>query len=121
MESMKDITSKRLRDLRIQIGLTQQQLANKVDIELMTYGRYERGVRLPTSDILSRLADTLNCSTDYLLGRVDDILGNTDEVMTLTEDEREFLETYIKAKKSDKETVKDILEIIDKMLDKDEE
>lgn len=66
------IISKNLRKMRTSKELTQHQMADFVDIELITYGRYERGERIPPADVLSKLADVLECTTDYLLGRTDE-------------------------------------------------
>ena len=66
------INLENLRLLRLDKKMTQHQLADKIGIELISYGRYERGERIPPSDILSKLADVLGCTTDYLLERVDE-------------------------------------------------
>lgn len=60
---------KRLRDARKVNGLTQEELAEKADISRVMVSRYETGTVMPTVDVLVNLADALNVSTDYLLGR----------------------------------------------------
>lgn len=60
---------KRLREARMKRGLTQQTLAEAVDIALRTYQCYEQGTRRPSYEVLVALADELMVSVDYLLCR----------------------------------------------------
>lgn len=59
--------SRRLKKLRMQTGLSQKQFAQSLKLAYAQYNRYERGDNIPNTDILSRLADALNVSVDYLL------------------------------------------------------
>jgi transcriptional regulator with XRE-family HTH domain len=61
----------RIRELRIKRGYTQDDMAEKLDMNRANFSNYERNVSLPPSDVLSKIADILKTSTDYLLGRVD--------------------------------------------------
>lgn len=61
--------NKRLREMRIKRGYTQQRLADILDIALRSYQCYETGTRTPNYTLLILIADTLNVSLDYLLGR----------------------------------------------------
>ncbi|HIY06304.1 MAG TPA: helix-turn-helix domain-containing protein [Candidatus Evtepia faecigallinarum] len=63
---------KRIRDLREDHDLTQRQLAARLQMTQTQYFRYEQGYRDIPSDILIRLADLYQTSTDYILGRTDD-------------------------------------------------
>ena len=60
---------KKLRETRMIRNLTQQRLADAVGISLRSYQKYEQGVREPSLDMLVKLADVLEVSTDYLLCR----------------------------------------------------
>ena len=61
--------SNRLRDLREDKDLKQQDLAKILNIHQTTYSDYELGrLNIPVS-ALHTLADFYNVSTDYLLGR----------------------------------------------------
>lgn len=60
---------KRLREVRMNRGLTQQNLADAVGVALRSYQCYETGTRTPSFDLLVSLADVLNVPTDYLLCR----------------------------------------------------
>ncbi len=61
--------NKRLREIRMKRGFTQQKLADSVDIALRSYQCYETGTRTPCYDLLICLADILDVSLDYLMGR----------------------------------------------------
>lgn len=64
--------SDRLKELRKSNGKTQKELAEYLGISERGYQNYEMGKREPNLEILSKLADYFNVSTDYLLGRSDD-------------------------------------------------
>lgn len=64
--------SQRLRAARKARGLTQEELAAKVRATKGTISNYENNHSTPPNDMLTQLADVLNVSTDWLLGRVDD-------------------------------------------------
>lgn len=61
----------RIRNLREDSDFTQQQIADKLFINRRTYSSYENGVRNMPIEILSKIADIFNTSTDYLIGRTD--------------------------------------------------
>ncbi len=63
--------AKRLKTIRKKRGITQQKMADILDISLNTYQKYEQSERQPSLDTLVRLADILDVPTDYLLCRDD--------------------------------------------------
>ena len=58
----------RLRDLREDHDLTQQQVAEYLGMKQPQYSRYERGLRDVPTDVLIRLARLYKTTTDYILG-----------------------------------------------------
>ena len=62
---------KRIRDLREDADLTQQQIADKLFINRRTYSSYENGIRGIPPEILGEIADIWGTSVDYLMGRTD--------------------------------------------------
>lgn len=66
----------RLRAARVQNKLTQQAMADRLGVSLNGYQKYEQGERQPPLDTLVKIADILDVSTDYLLGRIDSEPGN---------------------------------------------
>lgn len=61
----------RIRDLREDNDLTQQQVANYLNIKQNTYSQYETGSRQIPIEVLIALASLYKTSTDYLLGITD--------------------------------------------------
>lgn len=57
--------------LRIEKGLSQQELANRLGISKSSVNMYERGERQPNFETLELIADFFNVDMDYLLGRSD--------------------------------------------------
>ena len=68
---MKEILGERLRACRKARGFTQRELAIYCDITEKTYQNYELMTREPRLEILIRIADILQVSLDYLVGRTD--------------------------------------------------
>ena len=60
-----------LKELREDYGLTQKVLAENSKLSPQCISQLEMGIRSPNSDTLIALADTFECSIDYLLGRVE--------------------------------------------------
>lgn len=58
----------RLKEIRKDKDLTQQNIAKVLSTSQVQYSRYEMGIRLLPIDKLVILADFYNVSTDYLLG-----------------------------------------------------
>ncbi|MEY3160935.1 MAG: hypothetical protein RIT25_926 [Planctomycetota bacterium] len=61
--------ARRLRELRAGSGLTQGQVAERIDGHESAVSRWENGTRFPTMRDLVALADLFQVSTDDLLGR----------------------------------------------------
>lgn len=60
-----------IRNLRIDNGYTQKQIAEYLNVKQNTYSQYEIGVLNYPIDVLIKLADFYGVSVDYLLGRTD--------------------------------------------------
>lgn len=60
--------SKILKELRIGAGLTQKQLAEKLNIRQQSYARYENGEGEPNLETLVVIANIFDVPVDYLLG-----------------------------------------------------
>lgn len=61
----------RIRNLREDADLTQEQLGAMIHVPQRTYAYYESGERMVTPQILIELAKFHNVSVDYLLGLTD--------------------------------------------------
>lgn len=89
--------SERLRILRNEQGITQQQLADQAGISRSNINTWESGKSLPLPDGLIALADCFGCSIDYLLGRESEegtiaIKSDTQ----YSDEEQEFIKYYRK-------------------------
>ena len=60
---------RRIRDLREDQDMKQEDIAKLLNCTQACYSNYENGKRDIPSETLSKLADILGVSTDYLLGR----------------------------------------------------
>ncbi|MCU9594596.1 helix-turn-helix domain-containing protein [Caldibacillus thermolactis] len=69
----------RLKKLRESKKLSQQQLAEKLNINRSTYARYELNQTQPDYETLQRLADFYDVSTDYILTGINTKLTEKDE------------------------------------------
>ncbi len=74
-----------LRNLRTSAGMTQAELAKQLNITKSVVSYYELQERIPSPEILIKLATIFHVTSDYLLGiehkRVIDVSGLTDEDM----------------------------------------
>ena len=64
-----NIFGKRLSELRQEEGITRADMAKRLNISVRLISYWENGERECSFDMLIKLADMLNTSTDYLLGR----------------------------------------------------
>jgi len=69
----------RVKELRIENNLTQQQIADKIGIKQSTYSGYENGTYYPQLDILDKIANVFKVSIDYLVGFAFDAVSTEEE------------------------------------------
>jgi len=62
------MTGERIKNLRKQRGLTQQQLADELGVERSSVGKYETG-SLPSGEMMLKMAEYFSVSVDYLFER----------------------------------------------------
>jgi transcriptional regulator with XRE-family HTH domain len=58
-----------IRALRLARSMTQEDFANRINVAKSTVSAYENGSRLPSYDVLVKIADLFHVTTDNLLGR----------------------------------------------------
>jgi transcriptional regulator with XRE-family HTH domain len=101
--SRSDLFPARLQAAREKRDLSQEDLAKRAGFQPSAISHFETGSRKPSFDNLRRLADALDVTTDYLLGRVTDTeaLAGADKLFRdldrLTAADREFAEMFLKA------------------------
>lgn len=75
MRKLSDKSARNIKNYRKRKGLTQEELANKVGVSLMSIRRYEtKGVqnREPSADLFDKIADVLETTSDVLRGKESD-------------------------------------------------
>lgn len=65
------IFGERLKQIRKEKNMTQVEVAKAVGIAKQTINSYEKGIKFPSLPVLTEIANCLDCSADYLLGRVE--------------------------------------------------
>lgn len=63
--------SERLRELRLENGMTRKELAEKLNVSVRLIAYWENGQRECSFDTVIGIANLFATSTDYLLGRTD--------------------------------------------------
>ncbi len=83
----------KIKELRERLGLSQKQVAEKLNIRYGTYQNYELNRRQPDINMQIKLADFFHCSLDELVGRENcDVLN----LNMLHKEEREIIENVRK-------------------------
>ena len=85
------------KQLREDNGITQKEFADKFSLTLRAWQSYEQGVSEPKYEVLCKIADEFNVSTDYLLGRTEikAMAGTTPaEQLDVTAAEQEIIRRY---------------------------
>lgn len=105
-----EIFAKRLKALRLERGMTQDQLAIITNTSRPAIGHYEYNQRQPRFDTLQRMAIYFNVSIDYMIGITD--VRNEDEAIHVLIDK---LKTtgFIK---NDSITIKEVENMIDSIV-----
>ena len=104
------VFGKRLKELRKEHGYTIEQFADMVGISKSTLGYYENDKRMPDIEILARIANVLNVSADYLIGRTNTTaqkgkMKTVCEFTGLSDSAAEFLAQLVKDKDYEKLSV----------------
>lgn len=63
--------SERLKELRINKGLSQEELGEIIGVSASAIGMFEQGRRFPRKETLEALCDYFNVGTDYLTAKED--------------------------------------------------
>jgi transcriptional regulator with XRE-family HTH domain len=100
IEMDSELFCKRLKEIRTQRKMTQQDIAEKTGIPSTSISHIEAGSRKPSLENFYKLIVVLNVSGDYLLGRTEQYsdLGTdpiSKSIQGLPESEREMIEKFI--------------------------
>lgn len=90
----------RLKEIRLEKGLTQKQLAQSLEVSPQMVLSWEKGLRNPKESTLKKIANALDVPVDYLTGKIYQIDLTVYEP---SEDDlkavRELIENYFKEHK----------------------
>ena len=98
----------RLKQARTTKKFSQNELANLVGVHVTNISRYERGENRPTTDVLTKLANALDTTADYLMS------GSTHEAADSNISDKELLTLFQKVSSlpsNKKKIVKEFLEV----------
>lgn len=87
---MNDI-GERIAQRRTELNISQEALAELVGSTQRQISKYENGKNKPTSEVLSKMADALQASADWLLGRTEIVERSMRGQGDLTQEEIEIL------------------------------
>ena len=102
----------RIKELRTLKKLTQSDLAKAVGLTYIQVGRYETQKSNPSSDVLQKLANALDTTTDFLMN------GSQDEVVSAQLTDKELLKQFRAVEQLDAEDKHLIKTFIDAFLTK---
>jgi transcriptional regulator with XRE-family HTH domain len=97
--------------IRKQLKWSQEDLAKKVGTSAPIIGRYERDEIKPSIEVAAKMAELLNVSLDYLVGKTDVLLDNKimnriTEIQRLSPDEQKTVFSLLDAFLRDTKTRK---------------
>ena len=78
----------KLRNLKKKAGLLQSELADKLSVSPSTIGMYEQGRSKPDDEMITKIANLFNVSTDYLL-------DNDLKDINVSEDNKELVQSLV--------------------------
>ncbi len=99
--------NERLKKIRLEKGFTKSDLAKIIGVHYSQIGRYEEKGAQPSADVMAKLANALEISTDFLMN------GTSDDLADGTLKDKELLnqfKTIEKLSEKDKNVVKVFLD-----------
>lgn len=114
--------SKRLKKLRLEKDMSQEELAKLLEVSRTSITNYELGRNEASTQVLNKLSEIFNCSIDYLLGKSD--VRNPKQENDINEELLKVgfdMKNYNPPTDKQKEQIKALLEVILKDNKKDEE
>lgn len=101
---------KRLHDIRVQIGLSQEQVALLADITTSYYGQIERGTANPSVVLLDKICNAMNITLADIFTKTEVILDGVDSLS------RQILFQLIGKNDREKEIILNIVKQVNKLV-----
>jgi len=105
----------RLKSLRREKGMTQEELGELLNVTKVSVCCYEKGTRVPSLETLEDLSNIFGVKTDYFLGKdIPMIMEDTPEyTYYISKDELEFLKQLRRYKELHKSIMEDPKRMVD--------
>ena len=101
---------KRLHDIRVQIGLSQEQVALLADITTSYYGQIERGTANPSVALLEKICSAMNITLADIFTKTEIILDGVDSLS------RQVLFQLLGKNDKEKEIILNVVKQINKLI-----
>lgn len=101
----------RIKILREEFNMTQQELADKLGGAKSSVAMYENEDRKPSLEILIKLSEIFDCSIDYLLGKTDIRKNEKQDPLGLAKIGFN-MDNYTPPTDKQKEQIRDLIELI---------
>ena len=102
--------AQRLKDLRKNKRLTQAELAEAAQVHAAQISRYERGETKPTAEVVGKLAQVLETTTDYLMN------GASGEAVARAGLDKEIIARFEKVQHLPSEDKRTVLSLLDAFI-----
>lgn len=110
-----------VKQLRLELGWSQQDVAERVGLNKMTISQYENGKRKPSFEMIEALAEVFHVDLNYLLGftdKINKLAGDetdpvTNKYLAVTLPEIQLIEAFRHAGQETQDAVRAILHLND--------
>ena len=100
----------RIKQRRLQLGISQQELADVLRSSQQQINRYENDKNSPSGDVIVKIARVLDTSADWLLGLTDEIKPVRDA--TLSDIEQELIKILRSKSADQQQKIVDIAKVV---------
>lgn len=108
----KTVFADRIKELRKKKGLSQAELAEAMGVHFAQVSRYERGETKPNAEAMTKLAQVLETSTDFLMN------GTTDETAISAGIDKEMISRFRQVQDLNADDKKTVLSFLDAFIAK---
>lgn len=105
--------SERLKKARLEKGYSKSDLAKEINVHYSQIGRYEEKGAQPSADILAKLANALEVTSDYLMN------GTSDDLADSSLTDKELLNQFKMIEKMTEEKKSVVKIFLDAFITKD--
>ncbi len=102
----------RLKKLRLEKNITQQELADVLNVSQQSINKYENHSTEPSIETLTMIADFFDTSIDYIVGRIKEKEALGSILYTLSEDEEAFFRYYRRLSKEKRNCVDNLIRLL---------